>query len=83
MATDYDCWHDGHDDVSVEAVVQIIQQNVSNARDVIRAVAPRIAAGPRCRYADALRGAIMTAPDAIGPEVRDRLGLLIDRHLPA
>ena len=81
MATDYDCWHEDHDDVSVEAVLEIIQQNVANAREVIRAVAPRVAAGPTCRYAGALAGAIMTAPDRITPEVRDRLGLLIDRYL--
>jgi 5'-methylthioadenosine phosphorylase len=81
MATDYDCWHEEHDDVSVEAVVATIKQNVANARDVIRSVVPRIAAGPTCRYADALRGAIMTAPERVSPEVRERLGLLIDRHL--
>ncbi|MDX2480026.1 MAG: S-methyl-5'-thioadenosine phosphorylase, partial [Desulfuromusa sp.] len=31
LATDYDCWHEGHDDVSVEAVIAIIQQNVMTA----------------------------------------------------
>ncbi|MEO0650991.1 MAG: S-methyl-5'-thioadenosine phosphorylase [Planctomycetota bacterium] len=81
MATDFDCWHEEHDDVSVEAVVATIKQNVANARAVIQAVAPRIAAGPRCRYADALAGAIMTAPDSITPEVRERLGLLIERYV--
>ncbi|MHC4262015.1 MAG: S-methyl-5'-thioadenosine phosphorylase [Planctomycetota bacterium] len=81
MATDYDCWHEGHDDVSVEAVVETIHKNVANARNVVKAVAPRIAAGDRCGYADALAGAIMTAPERITPEVRERLGLLIDKYV--
>ena len=36
LATDYDCWHEGHDDVSVDAVVAIIKQNVATARQIIR-----------------------------------------------
>lgn len=83
MATDYDCWHEGHDDVTVEAVIAVAHQNVGNARDVIRAAVPRIAAGPPSRYANALQHAIMTAKDAIGPEARQRLGLLIDKYLDA
>ena len=44
MATDYDCWHEGHDDVSVDAIVQIMQKNVEGAKRLIRAAAPQAAA---------------------------------------
>jgi 5'-methylthioadenosine phosphorylase len=82
MATDYDCWHEHHDDVTVEAVLAVAHRNVGRARSVIRDVAGRIAAGPACRYAEALKHAIMTAPEHITPAIRDRLGLLIDKYLP-
>jgi 5'-methylthioadenosine phosphorylase len=82
MATDYDCWHEEHDDVTVEGIVEIMNRNVGNARNLIRAAVPRLAGAPRtCGCARALRGAIMTAPERVPPEARARLGLLIDKYL--
>jgi 5'-methylthioadenosine phosphorylase len=81
MSTDYDCWHEGHDDVTVEAVVQIMHQNVGNAQAVLRAAIPRVAANPSTQYANALQFAIMTDKRLIGDDVRARLGLLIDKYL--
>ena len=43
MATDYDCWHEGHDDVTVEQVVAVLQANMSLAKRIVAAV-PLIAA---------------------------------------
>ena len=81
MATDYDCWHDGHDDVTVEAVVATMNMNVEHARDLIRAAAPRVAASGACSCDSALQHAIMTAKDRIPASARERLGLLIDKYL--
>lgn len=86
MSTDYDCWHEGHDDVTVEAILAVMAQNVGNAKEVIRHVVPALAAastsdGVGCGCGSALAGAILTAPDAISPEARMRLGLLIDHRL--
>ena len=41
LATDYDCWHTAHDDVSIEAIIAIIQQNVAMARKIIAACCRR------------------------------------------
>ncbi|HIG11254.1 MAG: S-methyl-5'-thioadenosine phosphorylase [bacterium] len=81
MATDYDCWHETHDDVTVEAVIAIMQQNVEKARAVIRAAAPRVAAMGLCSCDSALEFAIMSAKDQVPAEARSRLGLLIDKYL--
>ena len=81
MATDYDCWHEGHDDVTVEAVLEIMRRNVGNAKALVRAAAGHLPADRDCGCKDALKYAIMTAPERIPAEARDRLGLLIDRHL--
>ena len=83
MATDYDCWHDGHDDVTVEAVIEIMQKNVGTARELIRRAVPRLSAERTCGCAKALEFAIMTTPDRIDLEARERLGLLIDKYLPS
>jgi 5'-methylthioadenosine phosphorylase len=81
MSTDYDCWHEGHDDVTVEAILEVMRRNVAGARDVVRAAVPRLAGQRTCACKDALQHAIMTARDRIGPEARDRLGLLIEKYL--
>ncbi|NVN31819.1 S-methyl-5'-thioadenosine phosphorylase, partial [Endobacter medicaginis] len=42
MVTDYDCWHDDHDSVTVDAVVKVMTANAANARALVRAVIPRL-----------------------------------------
>ncbi|MCP3917839.1 MAG: S-methyl-5'-thioadenosine phosphorylase [bacterium] len=81
MATDYDCWHDGHDDVTVEAVLDVMRKNVGNAREVVRLAAPLLAGERACACSSALQYAIMTDKAVIPAEARTRLGLLIDKYL--
>jgi 5'-methylthioadenosine phosphorylase len=81
MSTDYDCWHESHDAVTVEAVVAVMQQNVGNARRLIAAAVPLLAGPRECACATALQHAIMTAKDQIPEEARTRLGLLIGKYL--
>jgi 5'-methylthioadenosine phosphorylase len=83
MATDWDCWHETHEDVTVEGVLAIMRQNVGHARAVIRAAIPRLTPSRACACKEALRYAIMTEPSRIPAAARDRLGLLIDKYLPA
>lgn len=80
MATDFDCWHEGHDAVTVEAVIETMQANVGKAREVIRLAAPELAKTPEFPSDSALQYAIMTAPEKITDEVRERVGLFIDRY---
>jgi 5'-methylthioadenosine phosphorylase len=82
MSTDYDCWHEGHEDVTVEQVVRVARQNVAVARQIIKAAVPRIAAhdGP-CPQSNALAGAIMTKLSAIPAERRAALAPLVSKYL--
>ena len=83
LSTDYDCWRTGHEEVSVEAVVAIIQANVALARRVVRELAPRVLAhGGPPPMGDALKHALLTHPSAIPLGTRQKLDLLIGRHLP-
>jgi 5'-methylthioadenosine phosphorylase len=83
LSTDYDCWYEGHEEVSVESVIAIVKQNVVMAQQVIRELVPRIAAfdGPAPHH-EALKHAVMTAPDRIPAATRARLDLLIGKYLP-
>jgi 5'-methylthioadenosine phosphorylase len=81
MATDYDCWHTAHGDVTVEAILAVMGRNVAHARETVRRLVPRIDPVRSCPCKDALRYAILTAPERVPPEARDRLGLLVGRYL--
>ena len=82
MATDYDCWHESHDAVTVEQVVAVMHSNVGNAKKLVAALAPQLARVPRtCGCSSALKYAVMTAKDKITPEARLRLELLLGKYL--
>ena len=38
MVTDYDCWHSDHEEVDVSIVIKTLQQNASNAQNMIKEV---------------------------------------------
>jgi 5'-methylthioadenosine phosphorylase len=82
LATDYDCWHPHHDQVTVDAVVAVLRANVDLARRLIRAVVPKIAAhSGEPPMANALAHAIMTAPEAVPRARRQQLDLLVRKYL--
>lgn len=83
LVTDYDVWHPQHDSVTVETVVQVLQQNVANAQSVIVALIPLLTGERQCRCGSALQHAIMTAPTLISAETRSRLELIIGKYLPS
>ncbi len=79
LATDYDCWHQGHEAVTVEQVIKVMQHNVALAREVVRNAALGLARlGPRsCACGHALDAAVMTAPAQIPAAARERVALLL------
>jgi 5'-methylthioadenosine phosphorylase len=82
MPTDYDCWHESEEDVTVQAVVAVLRKNAARAIDVIARTIPRIPAEHHCIAARALEHAIMTDPAHIPEETRRRLAPLIEKYLP-
>lgn len=72
LVTDYDCWHPGHDAVTVEAVIDYLNQNVRNAQLIIKDAVKGLAGQPRdCKCGSALKNAIFTAPN-LWPEATVR-----------
>jgi 5'-methylthioadenosine phosphorylase len=82
LSTDYDCWHDTHEDVSIEAVLSIIRNNVATAKNIIRRAVQRISGKERsCPCAEALRYAIISDRGVIPVETRENLALIFGRYL--
>jgi 5'-methylthioadenosine phosphorylase len=80
LSTDYDCWHETEADVSVEAVVAILHQNVELARRILKESVARIPAARGCVCSTAAAQAVMTAPEAISAEARQRLSLILGKY---
>ncbi len=80
MVTDYDCWREGHDDVTVEQVVAVLHQNAENAGKVVRAAVAALPDAPS-PFAGVLKYAILTDKTMIPESVKERLSLLIGKYL--
>lgn len=85
MVTDYDCWHDEHEAVSVEAVIKTLTENADHARSLLKKVIPILGQSSphkeNCTCNHALDNAIMTAPDKRDPELVERLKWIAGRVL--
>ena len=71
LATDYDCWHESEEDVSIDAIIAVLNANVAMSQQIIRQAVPLIEANRGCICEHAASTAIMTARDRI-PEARKR-----------
>ena len=80
MVTDYDCWHPGHDAVTVETVIEYLTKNSANAQKVAIEAVKRIPDDPS-PYASALKNAIITNRSSIPPRVREKYALLVGKYL--
>jgi 5'-methylthioadenosine phosphorylase len=84
MVTDYDCWHPGHDAVTVEMILSVLDANAARARALVREVVPLLAQQSRpCHQGcdRALETALITAPESRHPAVVARLDAVAGRVL--
>ncbi|SFQ42183.1 5'-methylthioadenosine phosphorylase [Roseivivax halotolerans] len=84
MVTDYDCWHPGHDAVTVADVVRVLTSNAENARALVRRLPDLLGTRPEiCPEGcdRALDHAILTAPAARDPALLARLDAVAGRVL--
>jgi len=84
MVTDYDCWHDGHDAVTVDQIVRVLLDNADKARMLVADVVPGLGAarGP-CPYGcdRALEHALITPVDHRDPALMAKLDAVAGRVL--
>lgn len=81
LVTDYDCWHPGHDAVTVEMVVATLMQNARMAQQVIANAVAQLPVDRTCECARALATAIMTRPSAMPDDRKALLAPLIGKYL--
>jgi 5'-methylthioadenosine phosphorylase len=82
MVTDYDCWHESHDAVTVDQIVAVLNQNAANAAKVVKAAVAAMPHERHCACATALQFAVLTHAEAVPKATRAKLELLIGKYLP-
>ena len=80
MVTDYDCWHPGHDAVTVNDIIGYLTKNAENACRVVAQAVAAIPAGRSCKCGSALAHAILTDRSTVPEATRLKLGILIDKY---
>ena len=81
MVTDYDCWREGHDAVTIEEIVAVLHKNAANACEVVKQAVGAIPKERTCACATAAKYAVLTQPDAIPAAAKERVGLLFGKYL--
>ncbi|MFN7959098.1 MAG: S-methyl-5'-thioadenosine phosphorylase [Holophagaceae bacterium] len=81
LVTDYDAWREEEEGVDAASVLEVMHANVDKAQALLRRVVPQLSDAPRaCACGEALRTALFTAPEAVTPEARQRLDLLVAKY---
>ena len=83
LVTDYDCWHEGHDSVTIEMVVEYLTKNVRNAQLILKEAVAKLAGKETPnQYRDAIKNAIFTAPEHWPAETVKKLEAIIGKYAP-
>jgi 5'-methylthioadenosine phosphorylase len=80
LVTDYDCWHETEESVTVAAVLAVLHQNAALARRVVAELATRLPDPAASPAAHALDNAVISSPEAITEAARTRLHFLLARR---
>ncbi len=81
MVTDYDCWHEEEEDVTVEKLIEYLHKNSESAQRLLTETVRVLPEQSDCPCQHALKSAIITDPKAIPQSARERLDAIIGKYL--
>jgi len=80
MVTDYDCWYEGHEDVTVEMVLSYMNKNIGNILRMLPVIIKNIDEDRKCSCEEAAKFAIMTSKDKIPQDVKKKLAVFYEKY---
>jgi 5'-methylthioadenosine phosphorylase len=81
MVTDFDCWHESEQPVTVEIIITNLTANSTLAKEVVRELVGQLSARPQCGCAGAMSSAVLTAPAAMPAERKKMLEPLLRKYV--
>lgn len=79
--TDYDCWHKDHDSVTIESVLDNLKKNVTNSKNILQEFLSLIPNRKSCKCQEALKCAIVTRPEFISQEIKQKLDIILGKYI--
>lgn len=79
--TDYDCWHESHESVTVDVIIKNLTKNVANAKNILKMAISNVDSKKTCSCKNALKHAIVTSSDAISKKTKEKLDILIGKYV--
>ena len=79
--TDYDCWHETSESVTVDMVIANLLKNVETSKALLKKVIPALSGERTCPCESALRDAIITPKEHISDELKRKLAPVTGRYL--
>ena len=83
LATDYDCWHESEEEVSVEAILKVMERNIASSKRLLAGVVETLDPARHCTCQDALKFALLTPPQHMPARAKADLQPIIARYLTA
>lgn len=80
LSTDYDCWHESHEDVTIEAILDVLRRNVETAKKMIRWTLQNLVSKKSCECGQALKNAILTDRSVIPVETKKKLEIIAGKY---
>ena len=80
LVTDYDCWKQEEEDVTLDMVIENMRANTEAAKSILRKIVKRLPEDRTCGCAEAARYAIMTDRKLIPNPVKDKLDLFYGKY---
>jgi 5'-methylthioadenosine phosphorylase len=81
MITDYDCWHAGHESVTVAQIIATLNQNADNAQRVLKKAVREMPAERTCKCGSALQHAIVTDMKVVPKATKKKLAAIIGKYI--
>ncbi|HLD69696.1 MAG TPA: S-methyl-5'-thioadenosine phosphorylase [Candidatus Omnitrophota bacterium] len=79
--TDYDCWHPSHESVTIEMIIANLNNNVSNAKKILKSSIVELGKLKKFTAEGALKYAIMTQRDVIPGKIKKDLNIIIGKYV--
>ena len=79
--TDYDCWHEGAETVTIDMVVGNLNKNVATSKELLRSVIPHLDGERDCACASALKNAIIAPPRGVSDEFKRKMAPVVGNYL--
>lgn len=79
--TDYDCWHESHETVTVDMIIANLQKNVENSKEIIKEIIKQTPKERTCGCKDALKYAIVTDRKFISKQIKTKLKVIAGKYI--